>query len=188
VSPTICLRNDLPLCHGADRKSMLLKKSGSPSSASLEESDEHPGSAGNKLQLHTSGATLGRAPGEDQHSTQSVMRMTSQPMRSSEAQSKLLPAMSTSPPAPPMPHNAEQHQLPMMTGTANHSQGATVYQQYLQVCNCYSAGAKNIFKSVSFLQFWIEPCTKRCSSFVAFCLKQFVICHHPESRFLSESY
>jgi hypothetical protein len=96
--------------------------------------------------------------------------------------------MSTSPPAPPMPHNAEKHQLPMMTGTANHSQGATVYQQYLQVCNCYSAGAKNIFKSVSFLQFWIEPCTKRCSSFVAFCLKQFVICHHPESRFLSESY
>ncbi|CAK9274758.1 unnamed protein product [Sphagnum jensenii] len=126
--------------HATDRKSMLLKKSGSPSSASLEESDEHPGSAGNKLQLHTSGATLGRAPGEDQHSTQSVMRMTSQPMRSSEAQSKLLPAMSTSPPAPPMPHNAEQHQLPMMTGTANHSQGATVYQQYLQGFNPGQSG------------------------------------------------
>ncbi len=116
----------------ADPKSMLLhlKKCGSPSSTSLEDSDDRPGSAGNNLQLHTSAATVGRAAGEDHFSSQTGMQMSSKPMRVSEAHAKLLPAMSHSPPAPLMLHTGK-HRLPIV----NYSQDATGYQQYLQVQN-----------------------------------------------------
>jgi hypothetical protein len=116
----------------ADPKSMLLhlKKCVSPSSTSLEDSDDRPGSAGNNLQLHTSAATVGRAAGEDHFSSQTGMQISSKPMRVSEAHAKLLPAMSHSPPAPLMLH-AGKHQLPIV----NYSQDATGYQQYLQVHN-----------------------------------------------------
>jgi hypothetical protein len=120
----------------ADPKSMLLhlKKCGSPSSTSLEDSDDPPGSAGNNLQLHKSAATVGRAAGEDHFSSQTGMQMSSKPMRVSEAHAKLLPAMSHSPPAPLMLHTGK-HQLPMVPGIVNYSQDATGYQQYLQGVN-----------------------------------------------------
>lgn len=115
---------------------MLLhpKNCGSPSSVSPEDSDEQPASAKNNMQLHTPGATFGRAPKEDQHSSQPGMQqMSSQPMRGPEAQATLVSAISLSATAPLMLHNTK-HQPSMMPGKANHSQDAMVHQQqYLQV-------------------------------------------------------
>lgn len=124
------------LAVSADPKSMLnmhlQKNCGSPSSVSLEDSDEKPGTPGSSnLQLRTAGPGFGRGPGDDQRSSHSGMQMQSQPMTGSEAQA-LLSAMSLSPPVPLMQHNPKR-QLTMLAGTGDYDHGNSVYQQYLQV-------------------------------------------------------
>ncbi|CAK9259158.1 unnamed protein product [Sphagnum jensenii] len=135
--------SDLSGSPATDSKSMLLhpKNSGSPSSVSPEDSDEQPASAKNNVQLHTPGATFGRVPKEDQHSSQPGMQqMSSQPMRGPEAQATLVSAMSLSATAPLMLHNTK-HQPSMMPGKTNHSQDAMVHQQqYLQGVNASQSG------------------------------------------------
>ena len=109
-----------------------MKKSGSPSSVSLEDSDEKPGSAGNNLHLRTSGPGFGRGLGDEQRSSHSGMQMSSQPMMGSQS---MLNTMSQSP-----PHILQipkrQHTM-SMSGTGNHGQDHAIYhQQYLQVQSC----------------------------------------------------
>jgi hypothetical protein len=105
-----------------------LKNRSSPSSASLEDSDEKPSSVGNNLQLRSSGQGFGRGFGDDQHpSAHSGMQMSSQAMAGSDAQA-LLSAMS---PAPLMIQSAKR-QMTMMGGSSDHGQDHSVYQQHLQ--------------------------------------------------------
>lgn len=140
----------LPLMN-ADQKPMLLnlKKSGSPSSVSLEDSDEKPGSAGNNLQLRTSGPGFRRGPVDEQRSLHSGMQMSSQPMTGSDAQA-LLSAMSLSP-SLMLPN--PQRQLTMMAGTGNHGQDhAAVYQHYLQVLKISVVCFKLMITSSTYLQ------------------------------------
>lgn len=108
----------------------LQKSCGSPSSVSLEDSDEKPGTpGGSNLQLRTAGPGFCRNPGVDDQ--RSGMQMQSPPMTGSEAQA-LLSAMSLSPPVPLMQHNSKR-QLTMLAGTGDYDHGSSVYQQYLQV-------------------------------------------------------
>jgi hypothetical protein len=100
-----------PSLVGADPKSMLnmhLQNCGSPSSVSLEDSDD-----------------------QKPRSSHSGMQMNSPTMTGSEAQA-LLSAMSLSPPVPLIQHNPKR-QLTMLAGTGEYDHGNSVYQQYLQV-------------------------------------------------------
>ncbi|CAM6093799.1 unnamed protein product [Calypogeia fissa] len=105
-----------------DPKSMLmhLKKSGSPSSASLDESDDKTGSAGNNLQLRTSGGF--------EHPPQPVALNSQTSSISGTDAQVLLSAMSIAPPVPLLIQNAKR-QLSILPGN---SQEAAVYQQFLQ--------------------------------------------------------
>ncbi|KAH9574106.1 hypothetical protein CY35_01G038000 [Sphagnum magellanicum] len=78
--------SDLSGSPASDSKSMLWhpKNCGSPSSVSLDDSDEQPASAKNNLQLNTPAATFGRVPKEDQHSSQPGMQQTSSQPRGLE--------------------------------------------------------------------------------------------------------
>jgi hypothetical protein len=114
----------------SESKSMLmpLKNRSSPSSVSLEDSDEKPSSVGNNLQLRSSGQGFGRGFGDDQnHSPHSGMQMSSQAMTGSDAQA-LLSAMT---PVPLMLPSAKR-QMTMMGGSSNHGQDHSVYQQHLE--------------------------------------------------------
>lgn len=115
---------------------MPLKNRSSPSSVSLEDSDEKPSSVGNNLQLRSSGQGFGRGFGDDQHpsSAHSGVHMSSQAMTGSDAQA-LLSAMS---PVPLMIQSAKRH-MTMMGGSSNHGQDRSVYQQHLQAVQvrCY---------------------------------------------------
>lgn len=107
---------------------MPLKNRSSPSSVSLEDSDEKPSSVGNNLQLRSSGQGFGRGFGDDQnHSPHSGMQMSSQAMTGSDAQA-LLSAMT---PVPLMLPSAKR-QMTMMGGSSNHGQDHSVYQQHLE--------------------------------------------------------
>ncbi|KAG0580797.1 hypothetical protein KC19_4G200200 [Ceratodon purpureus] len=107
--------DDRDLHEGANRtndpKSMLnmhlQKNCGSPSSVSLEDSDD-----------------------QKPRSSHSGMQMNSPTMTGSEAQA-LLSAMSLSPPVPLMQHNPKR-QLTMLAGTGEYDHDTSVYQQYLQ--------------------------------------------------------
>ncbi|KAL2650866.1 hypothetical protein R1flu_018994 [Riccia fluitans] len=109
-----------------DPRSMLmhLKKSGSPSSASMDDSDDKTGSAGNNLQLRGS-TGFGR---NEERSNRAVM-INSQPgpMPGSDAQA-LLSAMSI---APPVMIQNTKRQLPMLPG--NSQEGPSVYQPFFGV-------------------------------------------------------
>nr|QFS19076.1 SQUAMOSA promoter-binding protein-like protein 1 [Apopellia endiviifolia (species B)] len=104
-----------------DPKSMLmhLKKSGSPSSTSMEDSDDKAGSGGSNLQLRTSSAF------DRPHNLVLTSQATS--MSGPDAQ-VLLSAMSIAPPVPLLIQNAKR-QLSILPGN---SQEAAVYQQFLQ--------------------------------------------------------
>nr|CAI91302.1 squamosa promoter binding protein 4 [Physcomitrium patens] len=110
-----------------DSKSMIipLKCRSSPSSVSLEDSDEKPGPVGNSLHFLSCNQGIRRGPGDDQHLSHSGMQMSSQDMKRSEA---LLSSLS---PAPLMLQNAKQ-QMPLVGGNDNHDQDHSVYQQHLQ--------------------------------------------------------
>lgn len=103
-----------------------LKCRSSPSSVSLEDSDEKPGPVGNSLHFLSCNQGIRRGPGDDQHLSHSGMQMSSQDMKRSEA---LLSSLS---PAPLMLQNAKQ-QMPLVGGNDNHDQDHSVYQQHLQV-------------------------------------------------------
>ncbi|BBM97994.1 protein MpSPL1 [Marchantia polymorpha subsp. ruderalis] len=107
-----------------DAKSMLmhLKKSGSPSSTSMEDSDDKTGSAGNNLQLRTS-TGFGRNEERPPHAV--MLNSQPSPMSGSDAQA-LLSAMSI---APPVILQSAKRQLSILPGN---SQEAAVYQQFLQ--------------------------------------------------------
>lgn len=98
---------------------MHLKKSGSPSSASLEDSDDKTGSAGNNLQLRTSSGF--------EHPSQAVALNSQSSSISGTDPQVLLSAMSIAPPVPLLIQNAKR-QLSILPG----SQEAAVYQQFLQ--------------------------------------------------------
>ncbi|XP_024378733.1 uncharacterized protein [Physcomitrium patens] len=119
----------------SDSKSLIipLKSRSSPSSVSLEDSDEKPGSAGNNLHLRSSSQGYGRAPCDDQHSSHSEMQMTSQAMTGSDS---LLSAMSS---VPLMLQNAKR-QMTMIGGTGNHGHDHSIYQQHLHVQTGSSTG------------------------------------------------
>lgn len=119
----------------ADQKSMLmhLKKCGSPSSASLEDSDEKPSPGSSNLQLRTSGPGFGRGPGDDQRPSHSGIQPGSshEPMTNTDEAQAYLSAMSLSTPTNPLMLHSSKHQLTMMASTADDSDDNTVYQQYL---------------------------------------------------------
>ncbi|KAL3700782.1 hypothetical protein R1sor_018804 [Riccia sorocarpa] len=108
-----------------DPRSMLmhLKKSGSPSSASMEDSDDKTGSAGNNLHLRGSTGFVRN----EERSNRAVM-ISSQPgsISGSDAQA-LLSGMSIAQPV--MMQNAKR-QLPMLPGN---SQESAVYQPFFGV-------------------------------------------------------
>lgn len=129
-----------------------MKKSGSPSSVSLGDSDEKPGSAGNNLHLRTSGPGFGRGLGDEQRSSHSGMQMSSQPMTGSQS------LLNTMPHSPPHILQIPKRQQTMsMSGTGNHGQDHGIYhQQYLQVQSCSWHPFDYVYRrcSVPFLQ-WL---------------------------------
>lgn len=112
---------------------MHLKKCGSPSSASLEDSDEKPSPGSSNLQLRTSGPGFGRGPGDDQRPSHSGIQPGSshEPMTNTDEAQAYLSAMSLSTPTNPLMLHSSKHQLTMMASTADDSDDNTVYQQYL---------------------------------------------------------
>lgn len=112
---------------------MHLKKCGSPSSASLEDSDEKPSPGSSNLQLRSSGPGFGRGPGDDQRPSHSGIQPGSshEPMTNTDEAQAYLSAMSLSTPPNPLMLHSSKHQLTMMAGTADDSDDNTVYQQYL---------------------------------------------------------
>lgn len=112
---------------------MHLKKCGSPSSASLEDSDEKPSPGSSNLQLRTSGPGFGRGPGDDQRPSHSGIQPGSshEPMTNTDEAQAYLSAMSLSTPPNPLILHGSKHQLTMMAGTADDSDDNNVYQQYL---------------------------------------------------------
>ncbi|KAG0576384.1 hypothetical protein KC19_5G075800 [Ceratodon purpureus] len=131
----------------ADSKSMLmpLKSRSSPSSVSLEDSDEKPGSVGNNLQLRSSGQGYGRGLSDDQHPSSHSGMINSQALTGSDAQA-LLSAMSTS---PLMIHNPKR-QMGMMGSNGSHGQDHSVYQ-HLQAVQAVSPGQSGPNLSLSSL-------------------------------------
>jgi hypothetical protein len=106
---------------------MPLKSRSSPSSVSLDDSDEKPGSVGNNLQLRSSSQGYGRGLGDDQYPSAHSGMLGSQALTGSEA-GALLSAMSP----PTLMIQNPKRQMSMMGGTGSHSQDHSMYNQHLQ--------------------------------------------------------
>ena len=117
---------------------MPLKSRSSPSSVSLEDSDEKPGSVGNNLQLRSASHGYGRGLSDDQRPSAHSAVISSQALAGSEAQA-LLSALS---PASGLMIQNSRRQMTMMGGTGSHAQDHSVYQhlQGVQVRPCCESG------------------------------------------------
>ncbi|CAM6104347.1 unnamed protein product [Calypogeia fissa] len=108
-----------PTCASSKPNLMHLKKAGSPSTASMEDSDGKTGSVGNNLQLRASSGF------EPSHTT--LLNCSFNTVSGPDGQA-LLSAMSNTPPLPLIIQNAK-HQLSIHPGS---SQAAAAYQHFLE--------------------------------------------------------
>jgi hypothetical protein len=122
---------------------MPLKSRSSPSSVSLENSDEKPGSVGNNLQLRSSGQGYGRGLSDDQHPSPHSGMISSHTLTGSEAQA-LISAMSP----PHLMIQNPKRQMSMMGGTGSHGQDHSVYQ-HLQAVQVRCELQNNILSYLS---------------------------------------